>query len=106
MPRTHRLTNARVLPVNCPRISTARWQPSAASCCWLIGSTLAGQEKEAAKGQAEIIVAKHRNGPTGIVEVIWLPAITRFENKAATWQETAAASGPQRIPDFEPWSQS
>lgn len=67
---------------------------------------LTGQEKEDHKGQAEIIVAKHRNGPTGIVEVVWLEEITRFENRAATWHETAAAAMPQRDPGFDQWNQS
>ncbi len=32
--------------------------------------------------EAEIIVAKHRNGPTGIVKVLWIPAYTRFEDRS------------------------
>ena len=31
-------------------------------------------------GTAEIIVAKHRNGPTGTVKLAWLPRYTRFSN--------------------------
>ncbi|MBI5494207.1 MAG: replicative DNA helicase [Deltaproteobacteria bacterium] len=34
------------------------------------------------KGTAEIIVAKQRNGPTGMVELAFLPHLTRFENLA------------------------
>lgn len=34
------------------------------------------------KGTAEIIVAKQRNGPTGTVEMAFLPHLTRFENLA------------------------
>ncbi|MFL6206051.1 MAG: replicative DNA helicase [Acidimicrobiales bacterium] len=33
-------------------------------------------------GQAEIIVAKHRSGPTGIVSLAFLPQYTRFANMA------------------------
>jgi len=33
-------------------------------------------------GQAEIIVAKHRAGPTGVVELAFLPQYTRFANMA------------------------
>ena len=31
-------------------------------------------------GSAEVIVAKHRNGPTGTVRLAWLPNYTRFAN--------------------------
>jgi len=33
-------------------------------------------------GQAEIIVAKHRSGPTGVVSLAFLPQYTRFANMA------------------------
>src|SRR5688572_1880431 len=33
-------------------------------------------------GQADIIVAKHRSGPTGIVQLAFLPQYTRFANMA------------------------
>jgi len=29
---------------------------------------------------AEVIVAKHRNGPTGTIRLAWLPRYTRFAN--------------------------
>lgn len=32
------------------------------------------------KGIAELIVAKHRAGPTGTVRLKWLPHITHFSN--------------------------
>ena len=35
------------------------------------------------KGKAEIIIAKQRNGPVGIVSLTFLDAFTRFENLAA-----------------------
>jgi len=34
------------------------------------------------KGKAEVIVAKHRNGPTGVVNLAFLKSYTRFENLA------------------------
>jgi replicative DNA helicase len=33
-------------------------------------------------GQAEILVAKHRSGPTGVVQLAFLPQYTRFANMA------------------------
>lgn len=40
------------------------------------------REDEDLKGKAEIIVAKQRNGPTGIVHMAYLSDYTRFENLA------------------------
>lgn len=34
------------------------------------------------KNVAEVIIAKHRNGPTGKVRLAWLPYITKFANLA------------------------
>jgi replicative DNA helicase len=42
------------------------------------------QEKEQLAGQADIIVAKNRHGPTDTVRVSWLKDFTRFENTAKT----------------------
>lgn len=39
-------------------------------------------QKDAEKNTAEIIVAKHRNGPVGMVELTYRPTLTRFESKA------------------------
>ena len=36
------------------------------------------------KGQAEVIIAKHRAGPTGVVRLAWLGHQTRFANMART----------------------
>jgi replicative DNA helicase len=38
------------------------------------------RENEDIKGQAEIIIAKQRNGPTGTVKLAYLSDYTRFEN--------------------------
>ena len=36
------------------------------------------------KGKAEVIIAKHRNGPTGVIELLFQSAITKFKNKTTT----------------------
>ena len=38
-------------------------------------------EKAANKGEAEIIIAKHRNGPVGTVNLLFQGSITKFKNK-------------------------
>jgi replicative DNA helicase len=40
------------------------------------------RDNEDVKGQAEIIVAKQRNGPTGSIKLAFLKDYTRFENLA------------------------
>ncbi|MEM6980062.1 MAG: replicative DNA helicase [Planctomycetota bacterium] len=42
-----------------------------------------GEDKAQYAGQAEIIVAKQRNGPVGDVELTWEGDFTRFSNRAA-----------------------
>jgi replicative DNA helicase len=39
--------------------------------------------EEGSKGLAELIVAKHRNGPTGSVKLTFLPHLTQFRNYAS-----------------------
>ncbi len=44
-------------------------------------------------GQAEIIVEKHRNGPTGVVNMTWLSKFTRFEDRAPHHHEEFGGIG-------------
>ena len=41
-------------------------------------------EKAANKGEAEIIIAKHRNGPVGTVKLLFQSNITKFKNPIKT----------------------
>jgi replicative DNA helicase len=40
------------------------------------------EEREATQGEAELIIAKNRNGPTGMVPLTFLSEFMRFENRA------------------------
>lgn len=41
-----------------------------------------GEDRDQVAGQAEIIIAKQRNGPVGNIELIWRKEYTRFDDKA------------------------
>ena len=44
-------------------------------------------DKEEVKGLAELIIGKHRNGPTGAVPLVFLGEFTRFETRAQIGDE-------------------
>jgi replicative DNA helicase len=41
------------------------------------------------RGQAELILAKQRNGPTGKVPLVFLKEYTKFENQTAAFNDEA-----------------
>jgi replicative DNA helicase len=53
-----------------------------------------GEEKEQYAGQAEIHVAKQRNGPQGEIKLRWEKEFTRFQNVA-----------PERLQEFDDYNQ-
>ena len=64
-------------------------------------------EEEKTNGIAEIIVAKHRNGPIGTVPVKWLPQITTFMNldkdaNEMSMEATAPEVKLNNVPDIVP----
>ncbi len=57
-----------------------------------------GEEREQLAGQAEIIVAKQRNGPIGDIELVWRKDFTRFEDKCPNgWKSLMATPTPRRL---------
>jgi replicative DNA helicase len=50
--------------------------------CFIHREEYYDRENEDIKGQAEIIIAKQRNGPTGSIKLAYLADYTRFENLA------------------------
>ena len=45
------------------------------------------RDREDLRGQAELILAKQRNGPTGKIPLTWLGHITAFESRAEDYRE-------------------
>lgn len=43
---------------------------------------LTGEKADKVRGEANVIVKKHRNGPTGEIKLTWRAQFTRFENRA------------------------
>ena len=47
-------------------------------------------EREDLRGLAELILAKQRNGPTGVVKLVFLKHCTKFENHTSDLGEESA----------------
>jgi replicative DNA helicase len=51
-------------------------------------------ERQDLRGAAELILAKQRNGPTGVVKMVFLKHCTRFENLTSDLPEEAGGAPP------------
>jgi replicative DNA helicase len=52
------------------------------------------RDREDLRGQAELILAKQRNGPTGSVPLMFIHQYTKFENQAAVYDEAPPEDMP------------
>jgi len=52
------------------------------------------RDREDLRGQAELILAKQRNGPTGSVPLLFIHQYTKFENQAAVYDEAPPEDMP------------
>jgi replicative DNA helicase len=51
------------------------------------------ENRQEMEGQAELIVAKQRNGPTGVVNLHFHKAYTRFDSAVAGHGQNAGGNG-------------
>jgi replicative DNA helicase len=59
-------------------------------------------EREDLKGLAELLIAKQRNGPTGLMNLVFLKQFTKFENRTSDLggEEDAPPVDDSKAPPF------
>lgn len=75
-----------------PRLADLRESGSIEQDADLVGFLVRKDDGEggfSSEGEADLVIAKQRNGPTGDVKLIFLAQITRFESRAQTSDEDA-----------------
>jgi replicative DNA helicase len=70
--------------------------------CFLYRHEYYDEEDEDAKGKAEVIVAKHRNGPVGTIELAFQSPYPRFRDMARGGGASAAPAATPPAPGFGP----
>jgi replicative DNA helicase len=55
------------------------------------------EERDRVKGQADLMIRKQRNGPTGDIKLTWLHEFTRFENWQQPEYDEFSSFGPDTI---------
>jgi replicative DNA helicase len=72
--------------------------------CFIFREELYKPDREDLRGLAELIIAKQRNGPTGILNLVFLRHFTKFENRTADLEPAAppaeAAAEDAAAPPF------
>ena len=59
------------------------------------------EERERMKGEAELLIRKQRNGPTGDVKLTWIHEFTRFENARPALRRVRGLRARNRILSFK-----
>ncbi len=65
--------------------------------CFLYRDEYYNKEKSEKKNQAEVIIAKQRNGPTGTVDLAWLGQYTKFANLAPDYMTAEAEENDDSV---------